>query len=261
MALKKKGKRKQRAVPGWMVSWGDMTTLLLVFFIIMMGVTDIVERDLFLVLSSFKGTLGVRGGGQTFTPGDLEHLGHTVMALPSHERARALQESVEKAVTVFKPEIETKEVRVYEDERGLVISLSGDAFFAPGSAVIESGLRPILTRVAAVINSVDNYVRIEGHTDDTPVRISRDERGYPTNWELSGARAINVLRFLTEQEGVNAKRVSSVAFGEERPIGDNDTVEGRALNRRVDVVIVRDKRYKPSTDRRIGGPLPGAEWR
>lgn len=260
MAVKKKEKKK-RGAPGWMVSWADMTTLLLVFFIIMMGVTDVVERDLFLVLSSFKGTLGIMGGGQTISPGELEHMGYNVLALPTRERERSLAKSVDEAISVFKPEIESKKVRVFEDERGLVISLSGDAYFDPGSAVIKDELRPVLGRAGDILNVLDNFVRIEGHTDGTPVTLARDERGYPTNWELSGARATNVLRFLAEQEDVYEKRLSAVAFGEQRPIDDDTTIEGRAFNRRVDIIIVRDKRYEPSRVRGIERPLPQEEWR
>jgi len=260
MALKK-DKKCAKGTPGWMVSWSDMTTLLLTFFIVMIGASDIVERDFYLILSSFKGTLGVMGGGQTISQGKLEDLGHTVMSLPSATKGSSLAKSLKLAVSMFKPELESKTVRISEDERGLVITLSGDAYFDPGSAVIKDEIRPVLKKTAAIIKNIDNFVRIEGHTDNTPVALASTQKGFPTNWELSSARSVNVLRHLNEEEGTESKRLSAVAFGETRPIDINAQPEGRAYNRRVDIVILRDKSMVPSKIKDIEKPLPDEEWR
>jgi len=260
MAVGKKQKCKKGA-PGWMVSWSDMTTLLLTFFILMMSFAEIEGKDFYLVLSSFKGALGMFEGGMSLSEGRLEELGHTMQNLPSTKEGRALAKSLKKAISIFKPEIRTKKVRVTEDERGLVITLSGDAFFDPGSAVLKKEVRPVLEKVANVVNSVSNLVRIEGHTSAWPVGTATAARGYATNWELSSARSVNVLRYLTEEVEVEPKKLSSVAFGEQRPLDDNNTPEGRAYNRRVDVVIVRDKRLIKSKHRKISRPLPDEEWR
>ena len=115
-----------------MVSYGDMTTLLLTFFILMFNMADVTAKDFFLVLSSFRGALGIFSGGQTLSQGKLEELGMNMMHLPAQTKGKALSKSLRDALETFKPEIQSKKVRVSEDERGLVISLSGDAFFAPG---------------------------------------------------------------------------------------------------------------------------------
>ncbi|MCP4133253.1 MAG: flagellar motor protein MotB [bacterium] len=256
MGVQKK-KKCPVGAPGWMVSWSDMTTLLLTFFIILMSFAEIDGKDFYLVLSSFRGSLGMFQGGYSLSAGRLEELGQNMMNLPSVKMGRALSKSLKNAVSIFKPEIRSKKVRVTEDIRGLVITLSGDAFFAPGSAVLKDGTRDILKKIGNVVNRVPNFVRIEGHTDSRII----DSKNYPTNWELSSARSINVLRYMTEEEKVNSKKLSTGAFGEQRPLDDNNTPEGRAYNRRVDIVILRDKIYEKSKSKKIERPLPDEEWR
>lgn len=259
MALKKKQKKKA-GTPAWMVSWSDMTTLLLTFFITMVSFAEIEGKDFYLVMTSFKGALGILTGGSSFGKGRLEEMGMTIQSLPASTEGNALAKSVKEAVSLFKPEITSKKVRVQEDERGLVISLSGDAFFDPGSAVLRTEVRDVLDKVGSIINSVPNFVRIEGHASSTPVGVSR-AKGYSSNWELASARSVNTLRYLEEETDVDPAKLSAVSFGEHRPLETNDSPEGRAFNQRVDIVIVRDKQIKKSSDSRINRPLPDEEWR
>ena len=227
----------------------------------MMSFAEIDGKDFYLVLSSFRGSLGMFQGGYSLSAGRLEEMGQNMLNLPSNTAGRSLARSVRKAISIFKPEIKSKKVRVSEDERGLVITLSGDAFFDPGSAILKDESMSILKKVGKVINSVPNMVRIEGHTDLRPTTVTKAKTGYPTNWELSSSRSVHVLRYLSEEEDVNAKKLSAVAFGEQRPLDDNNTPEGRAYNRRVDIVILRDKRLIKSRSKKIERPLPDEEWR
>jgi len=257
----KKKKKQPKGAPAWMVSWSDMTTLLLVFFILMMSFAEIDGKDFYLVLSSFRGSLGMFEGGYSLSAGRLEELGQNMLNLPSTRAGRALSVSLKKAVSMFKPEISTKKIRVSEDERGLVITLSSDAFFDPGSARLKEEMRPILRKIGNIVKSIPNFTRIEGHTDAQAIGRKSMEKGYATNWELSSARSLTVLRHIEVEHGVNPKKLSSVAFGKYRPIEENNTPEGRSYNRRVDVVILRDKRFYVSKDKRIERPLPDEEWR
>ncbi len=259
--MKKKKKKEAAGAPAWMVSWSDMTTLLLTFFIVMLSFAEIDGKDFYLVLTSFRGSLGMMTGGYSLSSGRLVEMGHNMKNLPANSQGRTLSNSVKKAISVFKPEIKTKKVRVTEDERGMVITLASDAFFDQGSAALKNGMKPVLDKVGNILRNVSNFVRIEGHTDASPISEKSEGRGYPTNWELSGARSVNVLRYLTEDEGVNGKKLSAVAFGDQRPLDTNDTPEGRAFNRRVDIVILRDKFFKKSKDPRVEKPLPDEEWR
>jgi len=260
MAMKKKQKCAAGA-PAWMVSWSDMTTLLLTFFIVMLSFAEIDGKDFYLVLTSFRGSLGMMTGGYSLSAGRLVELGQNMKNLPAATKGKTLSQSLKKAISVFKPEVKTKKVRVTEDERGLVITLATDSFFDQGSAALKNDMKPVLKKVGNILRVVPNFVRIEGHTDSSPISEKSAERGYPTNWELSSARSVNILRYLQEDESVSPKQLSAVAFGEQRPLDTNDTPEGRAYNRRVDIVILRDKYFQRSKDERIIKPIPDEEWR
>jgi len=181
--------------------------------------------------------------------------------LPATERAKQLSRALRKAEEVFKPEIQSKMVRVREDERGLVITLSGDSYFDTGSARLRDDIKPVLRKVGGIVKSISNFVRIEGHTDDRAIPPAGVRQGFETNWELSSARSVNVLRYLTEEEKLNPRQLSAVAFGQYRPIDDNNTPEGRAYNRRVEIVILKEKGLEESGHRDIQRPLPDEEWR
>ncbi|MDR2734550.1 MAG: flagellar motor protein MotB [Spirochaetota bacterium] len=238
MAEKKKSEKKTNTAPEYMLTYGDMVTLILTFFVLLIGDTAADPRQMQLLLSAFNGSLGVFQGGMTLSSGALAEMGQTIESLPSVERGSALARSKNQAQEILKPEIRAKQVRVTEDERGITISLAADTFFAPGSADlnIERGSE-LLTKVIQLAASLsDNRIAVEGHTDDTPVGGTDV---YRNNWELSTARAQSVLNYMAG-EGVPSRRLQVVGYAETKPIENNDTPEGRAYNRRVDIVILRN---------------------
>ncbi len=247
--------------PEYMLTYGDMVTLLLTFFVMMLSAGEVDQRALRLAVTSFQGSLGILSGGNTLTKGRLMEMGLNLQDLPSSQAGSSLAKSLKDAISLFQPEIQHRKINVIEDERGIVISLMNDAYFAPGSAVVSQELRQVLVRVAKLIRPVPAYIRIEGHTDNQPIPITGVREGYETNWELSGARAINILRFLTETEDVDQKKLSAVAFGATRPIYSNDTPEKRSFNRRVDIVILK-KLYKGTRkhENLPDHPIPDEEW-
>ncbi len=260
--MAKRKKHEIKGAPPWLVTMGDMNNLLMCFFIVMMGdITTTSQEEFQLMMSSFKGSLGVFEGGSSMAKGRLVELGHNMMNLPSSEKARALAKTMKKAKEAFKPEIQSKFVRMREDERGLVITLSSDAYFDTGSARLRDEIKPVLKKVADITRDIPNYIRIEGHTDNRQIPPAGIREGYSSNWELSSARSINCTRYLAEEAGINPNRLSAVAFGQYRPIDDNGTPEGRAYNRRVDIIILRDKGVEPGRSREISRPLPDEEWR
>jgi chemotaxis protein MotB len=239
MPFAKKKKECEEGAPFWLLSWGDLTTLMLTFFVMMYDVGSIDKVDLNITLSAFQG-LGMRTGGNTLQAGKLAELGNTIMALPSMEKGQALARARKAAVSAFQPEIRARMVRVREDERGLVISLASDAYFRPGTAEINiEQTRALLQRIAALLSSEDlagRKFRIEGHTDNTAVAPGGP---YPTNWELSTARATTVLHYLVDL-GVSENQFQVAGFADTEPIASNDTPEGRAYNRRVDIIILSE---------------------
>ena len=260
--MKKRKKSALKGPPPWMVTMGDMNMLLMCLFLLMMGDETITTgEDFRLAVSSFRGNIGMMDGGTSLSKGTLAEMGQSMMVLPSVDKGRALGKRVSKAAEILKPEIQAKAVRVTEDERGLIISLASDLFFDSGSARLKPEMRPVLTKVSNIIRNVPNFVRVEGHTDSNLIRQTQLREGYRTNWELSASRSLAVVLYFTNEESVNPKQLSSVAFGEFRPIDDNNTPEGRAYNRRVDIVILKEKIVEESKDPNISRPLPDEEWR
>jgi chemotaxis protein MotB len=240
MAEKRKCKKcPPEGAPDYMLTYGDMVTLLLTFFVMLLTTATIDGHELRLILAAFPG-LGNLEGGNTLEAGPLAELGNTIETLPSMERGRALDQARREAVSIFNPEIQSQQVRVQEDERGLIISLASDAFFGPASAEVNiEETRQILQKLSRLLNDdalSERTFRIEGHTDSVPT----DPDGpWPSNWDLSVARSLNVFRYLQEF-GVDENQFQVMGLGDTRPLYDNDTPEGRSYNRRVDVIILTD---------------------
>ena len=237
------GRRKKKCPPegaaDWLLTYGDMVTLLLTFFVLLFTTATIDGYELRLILAAFPG-LGNYAGGNTLEPGPLAELGNTIMSLPSMERGRALSEARREAVSIFEPEIRSNQVRVTVDERGLVISLAADAFFESASSEVNiEQTRDVLQRLARLLSAEslsERRFRIEGHTDDVPTDPDGE---WASNWDLAAARASNVLRYLVDY-GVDESQFQLMSRGEYAPLVSNDTAEGRSYNRRVDVIILTE---------------------
>lgn len=236
-------RKKREEVGGgigeWVVTYGDMVTLLLCFFVALFDTSeaDVVQTE--MLISSLN-NVGIGGstGGNTLSPGKLAELGNTIASLPSMEKGKYLGTAMKKAVSLFQPEVKSNKVRVSSNERGIVISLASDAFFRPASAQINiEETRDLLVKLAGLLSSDELKGRkfaIEGHTDSSPV----DPAGpWESNWELSAARAINTLHYLSDF-GVEERRFRVAGFADTIPLSSNDTEEGRAYNRRIDVIIL-----------------------
>ncbi|MDR2798108.1 MAG: flagellar motor protein MotB [Treponema sp.] len=239
MARKKK---EDEGVKGdWIITYSDMVTLLLCFFVALFDASEVEPGRMSALLSALSNVgMGNASGGMTLSEGKSVELGNTINTLPSMDRGRVLGQALRRAMSLFSPEVKSNKVRITHDERGLVINLASDAFFAPASARINiEETRDILIRLAGLLNAEElqgRKFRIEGHTDAVPV----DPDGpWESNWELSTARSIAVLHYLTDL-GVEEKRFQVAGFADTMPVSKNDTPEGRAYNRRVDIIILDD---------------------
>ncbi|MCL2608615.1 MAG: flagellar motor protein MotB [Treponema sp.] len=240
---KKKAKKEQKGPDpnGWLLTYSDLITLLMTFFVIFFNPDEVTQQDLQVIVSGIRpGGIGALTGGLTLTSGRSADLGNTIRQLPSMERGRVMGQAMRRAVSLFSPEIRSNMVRITHDERGVVITLASDAFFQPGSARIDiEQTRDTLLRLGSFLASPEvagRTFRIEGHTDGTPV----DPNGpWDSNWELSALRSINVLHYFTDL-GVDENRFQIAGFADTAPVASNATPEGRAFNRRVDIIIVDD---------------------
>lgn len=128
----------------------------------------------------------------------------------------------------------TDGVSVTRESRGLLIRLNDKIFFDTGSAIIKEKSLTVLDKLAGILKDIDNPVKIEGHTDNVPIKTVK----YPSNWELSTARSTNIIKYLVEKHNIVPQRLSAVGYGEYMPIQKNSSAEGRAANRRVDIVVL-----------------------
>jgi chemotaxis protein MotB len=236
---KKKKKEIQGASSEWIVTYSDMVTLMLCFFVALFNPDEVDPAQLAALISTFTNSgLGASSGGNTFSVGRSADLGNTINSLPAMDKGRSLGTSLRRATSLFQPEVKSNKVKVTHDERGLVISLASDAFFNPASARVNiEETRDILVRLASMLNSSEvggRKLRIEGHTDSSDV----DPAGpWQDNWQLSSERARAVLRYLTDF-GVEERRFQVAGFADTMPVSSNETPEGRAYNRRVDIVVI-----------------------
>ena len=240
MAARKKKKKQDEgggANPlGWMMTYGDMVTLLLCFFAILFNPVETREEILHAVSEYFTNI----DWGHSLTIGRMAATGNVVDVMPSQTRGRVLADAMRRAVSVFHREVQSNMVRITHDERGVVISFASDVFFNQASANINvESARSILLNLAILLTSeevADRRFRIEGHTDATAV----DPAGrWESNWQLSTERALSVLYYLSNL-GVPESRMQVTGFGSTMPLTTEDTDEGRAYNRRVDIIIIDD---------------------
>jgi chemotaxis protein MotB len=226
----------------WLLTYADMITLLMVFFIILYSMSAVnparFEEMQVAFASVFNGgpfqlfdTTAAGGAGilSGLTPGQKVKSNR---GGPSEGTGGA---SVlrNQAVSALQNLIKAGKVTVIPTENGFAISLIADQYFSSGSATLNADAMPVLQQVAEFLGAISNSVVVEGYTDNIPP----DAKKWPSNWDLSSARSSAVLQTL-EDYGIPAERVSGAYYGDTRPVQPNDTAEGRALNRRVDIVIV-----------------------
>ena len=229
----------------WMATFADMMTLLLCFFILLLSFAtmDIAKfRD---AMGSVQEALGV----QFEHEGDFEAVASSPLQLDEFEESgglgedRALLDELQAAIA---EEGMDSEIGAEIDGRGVVVRINGRVLYRQGDSGLRLESDAILSRIASLVKGTKHRVMIEGHTDDVPIATAR----YPSNWELSTARAISGMRYLVEH-GVDSERVGVAGYADQRPLAPNDGPEQRAMNRRVEFVFIRqvdeeDEESEPS---------------
>jgi chemotaxis protein MotB len=235
----------------WLVSYADLLTLLFAFFVVMFASshTDVVRArqisravDKALQTSVSPQVVAILGGrtddnkdrGNTRLKGPVVPLHEKVVETPPFQLD--LTTAVQALRSTLGSEMKENQVQVHMEQRGAVISLNAQSVFPSGDDTIDPAILPLLAKIAATLNNLPNPIRLEGHTDSRPISSER----FRSNWELSSARSIAMLRVLEERYGVSRSRMAIVGYGDTNAIGDNQTEAGRAKNRRVDLVILSD---------------------
>jgi len=217
----------------WLLTYADMITLLLIFFIILYSMSVINKVRFDQMIQMMNKTFG--GGYSVINTGSPGVLAQNKYPNPKNEK---LKKAYIHTVSKFQGEIASKKIRVSVDERGVVISLASDFYFPSGSPDLTAPAHDVLHKIFAMLDTMPNNVRIEGHTDNVPITPGSElAQRYPTNWELSAQRAINVLKYF-ESSGLKSERLSALGFAATHPLKSNDNEENRAFNRRVEIIIL-----------------------
>ena len=240
----KKAKQPEKPSTAWLGTYGDMITLMLCFFVMLYNPSEVDVTQMATITQSLQmQETETTSGGLSLSAGQLSDLGNNINSLPSLEKGKSLGLAKKKAVSLFAPDVKSNKITITSDERGLIITLLSDNFFEEGSAELNiNDTRETLLRLADFFRSDElkgRRFRIEGHSDSTPVA---ENSIFPSNWELSATRAINVLHYLADY-GVRENDFSVAGYSDTRPKFSNDTAEGRAYNRRVDIIILDEGHF------------------
>lgn len=213
---------------GWLDTYADTITLLLTFFILLYSISAIDSQKLNKLAEAMKKSL--QGSTNITEIKNIEDL-------KVGEGKSDYENLAEKLNTVIEQNALTDVVKIREEERGVVLQLDETILFDSGEAVLKDYSRNILNTITTVIKNIDNDVLIEGNTDNIPI----NNEYFKSNWELSTARAVSIVRYFVETKEINPTRFSVKGYAEYKPLVENNTEENRSINRRVDILIVEQK--------------------
>ena len=215
---------------GWEVVYSGFVLILLCFFILLSSFSTMEEAKIMRFVKSFVDAVGILPGGVKFDSGSTVLPGSADMVDSQDKLAQIFSEFEEHRQSLKKE----NDIMVDYSSKGLVMRLSDRALFDVGVADISPQAIPLLKKVGDIIAGNSFEVRIEGHTDDLPIKTVF----FPSNWELSTARAVKVLRYFIETVGISSKRLSAVGYSKFQPLVPNDSYEHRARNRRVEIIFL-----------------------
>lgn len=232
MIKRRKSEEEKENLERWLLTYADLITLLLAFFVMLYVFSkqdtrkyDAMTMQLKAIFSGGTGVVdeGGRTGSQTIEsaaegPSDIEIRRELEKQIKGLAKAEGLEDTIS----------------VITDERGIVIRIMDKAFYDTGKADLKENARETLDTIAPVIKGIPNEIRIEGHTDNVPISTYE----FKSNWELSVRRATEVVKYLIENGGVLPERISAAGYAEYRPVAENDTDVNRALNRRIEIIVL-----------------------
>lgn len=215
----------------WQMVYTGFILIMLCFFILLTSFVSLDPSKITRFVSSFSSAVSVLSGGKSIDPGDVL-LDVQVQLTAREDLVARLFEQVRQASQAEGLD----QVSLQRTPRGVVLTLADKLLFDTGEARFSTEAYPRMAKIGRLVRTIGVPVEIEGHTDDRPIATTR----YPSNWELSTARAVTVLRYLTETLDVTPERLSAVGFAEFQPVVPNDSDAHRALNRRVDLIFKID---------------------
>ncbi|MDO8894832.1 MAG: flagellar motor protein MotD [Nitrosomonas sp.] len=231
----------------WLVSYADFITLLFAFFIVMYAVSSVNEGKYRVLSSSLVSAFKSDNSSNLapskateFSPISIQQLNQTDsiklidnLSFQRTKKQEKMKSMAKNILHALEPLVKDGQVRVTQSSLGITVEINASVLFSPGQAKLADNSSLTLQAVAHVIKGHEHEIHVEGHTDNLPIQTEN----FPSNWELSSARASSVIRLFIEN-GVEAHRLTALGYGENRPIETNETPEGRKRNRRVTVMIM-----------------------
>jgi chemotaxis protein MotB len=241
----------------WLVSYADFITLLFAFFVVMFASSQTDKSKAQQVSDSVKTALekgGVAAAVREIMGGTVDERGKGNAQLRGPGGAEAKDVKIQPKQAELLPsltyltqalsqEIKDGKIEIHLEPRGLVVSLRQKTFFPSGGDTLDPATFESIEKIATTIKNQPNTVRLEGHTDATPIHTTR----FPSNWELSAARSIAMLELLSDRYNIPRERLAIAGYADTIPADSNDTEEGRAHNRRVDIVILNQQVLMPDS--------------
>jgi len=226
VAKRVKKKSASGGAPEWMVTYSDLVTLLLTFFVLLLSMANMDQIKFSAAAGSLRGAFGVFGGKdeKEISPPSIVELS------PTHDDL--VQRLYSRIMTQMNRLRLDPSIKLVKDRGAVILRINESVLFAPGTAQLKPAALPILAKVAGLVQPLPLQLRVEGHTDDVP--FARTDMN---NWDLSVARSVAVLKYFQQAELFPLERMSAVGYGAEHPLVPNDSAENRAKNRRVEFVL------------------------
>lgn len=245
--MAKKEKKCEGGAPGWMVTYGDIMSLLLTFFILIVSFSSIQMAEYQKAMGSLKGALGVLKYKQSsvkLSPKKMIQL-KGFKNTSAGSKLKDIQTYIEKNNLADSISIEVT-------KNGIVIRMMNPILFDLGKANLKRRGLPLLNKIAGVARSFPNKIRVEGHTDDLPIHTPE----FPSNWELSAIRAINVIHYFQDVGHISPKRLYYAGYGSNKPLVPNTSERNRAKNRRVEIYLENVSPQEVRANPKLYGVFP-----
>lgn len=235
----------------WLVSYADFITLLFAFFVVMYAVSSVNAGKYRVLSDSLVSAFKSSVPNSNLSRNNERYPAIIDLPIPTKsepapivaqivteadKKQRRMRHMAKDIMQALAPLVEDGSVRVTQSERGITVEINASVLFSPGEAQLAEVSSITLRAVANVVKGHEHEIHVEGHTDDLPIHTPH----YPSNWELSTARASSVIRLFVDN-GVDASQLTALGFGENQPVASNKTSDGRARNRRVSIIVMSNE--------------------
>lgn len=241
MARKRKVDPDEPRGDEWLATFSDCVTLLLTFFVLLYSMSSVDQEKLEQLSSAFKSVMAGQSGDTMMKydmyNGEVPLIGGESQVDSMVDQTDKVKEEMYEKVKKYAEEAGIDSVMdISKTERGIEIQMRDYILFESGTADLKNESKVVLDRVSVLLKTLDNYILVEGHTDNVPINNSV----YPSNWELSTSRAVNVVEYFIENNGLSPVTLSAAGYGEYHPLVPNDSAENMAKNRRVNILITTE---------------------